>query len=440
MQNSLHSKKNFLSILLLTAISISNISAYEVWIGLHCTPKNAGSNPAQWSITASKVEGLNCNLAAGKPAIGTPNENDIPCVSLTDWGNIVNKYSVSARRVSLIEIPRSSWYHELRTTMPVLDKYLSNRFSEADKVGYNITRIMFYENRLGSTGPIYKWTNAEIQSLRDWLNSNGHSDVRLIWNTRGNSNAEHTMCENPLVDDIMIESSAEYVAANTGNIQSLPPWIWSNPLLSTKKLIFQIPLQNDPYGNPNGYQNLRRLIVWYGQKMAAAFMQSPRVVFMPVTYNGGTDIALSKKATFAFYPEIESSTKYSNTLTGVVLSLIEQREMFELRSELPTNEDADSFERKSSTHVFNPKSTSEIEKAIKIYPNPVSTDKVFFDLSSINIPCNSIEMISISGCILKSVATQEKKIEFSMKDFEAGTYFLRFGFENQIATKMLFVN
>jgi hypothetical protein len=49
----------------------STAFSYEVWMGLHCTPRYAAVLTDTWSNVAASVEGVNYNLAPCKPTAGT---------------------------------------------------------------------------------------------------------------------------------------------------------------------------------------------------------------------------------------------------------------------------------------------------------------------------------------------------------------------------------
>ena len=76
---------------------------------------------------------------------------------------------------------------------------------------YDIDHLMFYDNATTYQGAqySYNWTEVEVQHMRSWLDTNGHQDVNLIWNARNFSQANQNWAENPVVDHVMIEGSAD---------------------------------------------------------------------------------------------------------------------------------------------------------------------------------------------------------------------------------------
>ena len=260
--NELFLLGNSAAILTLLAVAFlmpSTALAYDVWIGTHCTSKNAAQKKETWNRTAELVKGLNAHTAAAQPSPGTPNENDGKANN-DDWYDIFTHFNDDARTEALVETARSGLYSPTKPNKPKMNEFMENKFKRAADFGYEVTRIMFYNNKQGDVS--YNWTDDEIQGMRDWLDKNSHSDVRLVVNLR-NYNSR-TMCEHPLVDDIMLEAAPDVWFSNTGRRKELLKWLWSNDCIKNKKLIFQIPTQHDPYDNPSAYQKVRRLIVWLG--------------------------------------------------------------------------------------------------------------------------------------------------------------------------------
>jgi len=323
-------------VLLLTIVGSASIcSAFEVWIGTSCTPHNAAVKPETWANTAKHVTGLNINLAPCKPAKDTPSENETACTR-KDSRIILAQYGDAAKK-GMVPIPRSAIRSETRPDKPLLPDFLAGKFKEAEDIGYGIGSFMFYNNRLRDV--TYQWTVEEIQAMRDWLNANGHAKVTLAYNARKFSEHAKAWCQNPLVQDILLEGEPGKFYDNKGKRQELVKWLWTDTKTANKRLIFQIPVSGceNPFGDPSGYQQVRRFVRWLGTDlMDAEFLQSSRVILLPVTYNNPT---------FTFYPETTNPEMYANTLTGIVLSLYEQKKLFEQRTRIPTAQDADSYVR-----------------------------------------------------------------------------------------------
>ena len=313
---------------------------YEVWIGTSCTPKNAALKPETWSKTAILVTGLNINTADIKPTIGTPSENEEPC-SGTDWKKIFKVYGTAAQN-GMVPLPRSAVKSETYPARKTIGESLQVKITQGYNLGYGIGSIMIYDNAMTVNGDrvLFNWTSDEIYEIRNWLDSNGHTDISIMYDARNNSKAVKDKCSHPAIGDILLEAEPSKWYENAGSRQELLKWLTSDSKTKDKRYVFQIPLSgfNEPFGNPSGFQQLRRWMIWLGTElMDMKFMCSNKVVILPVTYNDPT---------FTFYPETDDDGHYANTLTGLVLSLIEQKSLFEgLDTHLPTQADADSYVR-----------------------------------------------------------------------------------------------
>lgn len=305
----------------------ANGIAYEVWMGTSCTPASAALFPNAWSNTAAQMTGINANPAPCLPTAGTPCENETRC-GTREWQTVFRQFR--ARDNAMVGIPRSAVAFRGPLTNAIEDQ-----FKKAATYGYGIRNLMFYDNRVGENS--YKWTKAEVQRMRDYLNATGRANVGLMFDARNDSAGVRAWCANALVDDIVLEANAKMWFSNAGRRQQLLQWLWTNPATANKRIIFQIPPAPDPYGPTNNFMSVRRLLCWLGNdQMGWNFMRSSRVIFMPVTYN---------TPTMTFYPETAAPDRYTNTMTSLVLSMIEQRNMFEGRTRIPTLADADSMAR-----------------------------------------------------------------------------------------------
>ena len=315
----------------------SHSFAYAVWLGLHCTPHNAAVKTDTWSKTAALVQGINANLAPCEPSPGTPCADETKCSS-SDWNKVIQQFA--AKNNAMVELPGSEVAKH-----GGMKAVIEAKFKDAAKCGFTIRAIMFYDNKNNDT--MYTWTTAQVQDLRNVLDSSGHQDVDLMFDARNNQPAVRAWCSNPLVKGVVLEAGPDAWYANQGKRNELLKWLWTDPSAAGKKLIFQIVESHDPYGPVINFMAVRRLIRWFGTElMDRDFMQSSRVVFMPVTYNGPT---------VTFYPETtDNGTKYTNTMTSLALSLIEQRDLFELRSGRPTEADCDSLDRNANASSASP--------------------------------------------------------------------------------------
>jgi len=282
------------------------------------------NNLDDWALTASLLDGVNINRA--------PNDTDP--ASNNDWRTIFGQ--VSHVNNTLIPLPRSqvtrntSQVNEL--AFDEIEEEMQNLFNLANTFNYDFNHLMFYDNATG--GNSYSWTETEVQHMRTWLDTNGHSDIELMWNARNFSQANQNWSTNSLVDHVMIEGSADDFLNNSNNKVTLLNWLWTNPATANKDVILQIPRSENAMTQ---YASTRRVAVKLGQELGYENgVQSDRLVFLPVTYNDNYD----------YLPETTAGgTSYTDSLTSLALSLIEQRPLFEGRSGTPTNADADSFVR-----------------------------------------------------------------------------------------------
>jgi hypothetical protein len=307
--------------------------AYEVWIGTSCTPSNAAVFTDTWSNVAKRVTGFNINLAPCLPSPGTPCEDETECGD-DQWKTILQKYVHAGN--GMVPLPRSGG-----TNWSVK---MERMHADAANYGYGISNIMFYDNEIGEV--FHAWTTQEIQDLRDYLDATGREHVRLLYNARNFTTKSQEWCASPLVNDVLMEAPPRNWFENIGNRQNLLRWLWTNNATTNKRLIFQLNPPGSLYGPTNNYMQVRRLVRWLGNDlMGWEFNRSSRVIFMPVTYN--------EPSTYTFYPETAAGNpgQYTNTLTSLVLSLIEQRNLFEGRTLIPTEADADSTERHAASRA-----------------------------------------------------------------------------------------
>lgn len=296
---------------------------YEIWIGTPSTPKSAAQAPVAWQAVAQQVEGLNINLAPGNNPAST---EEVP--TARDWRTILSQYQ--NRNRNFVPIPRSAFGPTGRNAGRDLATAINERFAHGTRFGYQVGNIMIYDNRVD--GLNYDWTFEELQAMRSYLDANGGRNVGIIYNARNYSLRVRQFCSHPLVTGVLLEADPPKWFDNAGNRQALLRWLWTTPQVGNKKLIFQVPTNSPTY-----FQDVRSLLVWlYHDQMNAEFMQSDRVVFLLASYNR-----------YPFAPETQSGGRaYGNSMTGTVLSLIEQRKLFEGRVRPPTIADANSAARR----------------------------------------------------------------------------------------------
>ena len=322
-------QSKFLTWILTVFLCVSHAQAYEVWIGTHLMRGSDATNLSTWSMTASQVDGFNVNRA--------PHDTDP--ASNNEYRMIFAQFTNA--RSSITEFARSQATRDPAKTdelaFPSIASRLEEIFNFENSFGYDLTAIMFYDERGAFQGTeyLYEWTDSEIQYLRDWLDTNGHSDVELKWNVRNNSVRNQQVSAKSIVDSVEIEASTTALLANTNNQITFFQWFWTNPATINKPIALQIPRTLDSVSQIVGTRRVAQMIgglIGYGENG----MRSNRLIFLPVTYNDN----------YLFAPEtINNGTSYTNSLSSIALSLIEQRSLFEGRTRVPTNADADSTAR-----------------------------------------------------------------------------------------------
>ena len=323
------SKQALLVASLIAGLSSAPSRAYEVWMGTHLMQSTTASNLADWDLTASLLDGVNINRAP----------HDTFPASNSDWQTILGQFSHVQN--TMTEIARSEVSKNPLTVdeaaYSAIAAELQQKFQGANNFNYEIDHLMIYDERgtYQGTEYLYSWTETEAQYMRDWLDTNGHQDVSMIWNARNNSQANRDWSESSLIDHVLIEASADALLNNANNQITLLNWLWTNPATASKDVILQIPRSNNLMTQ---YASTRRVAVMLGDEIGyETGLQSDRLVFLPVTYNDN----------YEYLPETTSNgTSYTNSLTSLALSLLEQRSLFEGRLGTPTNADADSFARK----------------------------------------------------------------------------------------------
>ncbi|WP_282147958.1 T9SS type A sorting domain-containing protein [Algibacter lectus] len=425
--------KNKLSVVVVLAFILASInchSQYEVWLGTTCTPRNSILKKETWANTAQLVEGLNINNTPVNPAAGTPSEGE-ESLTTGQFNNLVNTYELGGKN-GFIPVPRTFFKSDAFPDRDDLIPFLENRFAQVDQADYTVNGIMFFDNFVGSdpsTRVVYKYTLEEVQTMRNWLDAN-RPNVKLIYNARNNGAESRGWCESPLVANVAIEAKPQLWYNNGGSRQTLLKWLWTNPNTINKRIIFQVPVNTmtNPYGTPNGFQQFRDFMRWLGTDlMDFNFMRSNRVVIMPVTYNPA----------FTFYPEtINDGTTYDNTMTGIALSLIEQRRLFQGLDGTPTQAQVYDNTRYAAL------STNDFElddSAIKLFPNPSKKGHV---VNFKNLKSDDIEQIIVTDITGKIIQSHSKGNTIKITNADTGLYFVKFRFdnENNFITKKLIIN
>lgn len=312
------------------ALLAGNAFGYEVWIGTHLMRSSDATNLSSWALTAAQADGFNVNRAPHDTDPASNNEYRMIFLQFTNAQSAITEFA----RSQATRDPAKT--DEL--AFPSIAQRLEEIFTFESSFGYQLTEIMFYDERGTFNGVeyLYEWTDIEIQYLRDWLDANGQSDVGLKWNVRNNSLRNQQIASKSIVDSVEIEASTSALLNNANNQITFFTWFWNNPAMANKPIALQIPRTLDSLNQIRGTRRVAQMlggIIGYGDDG----MRSNRLIFLPVTYNDD----------YEFAPEfINNGTSYTNTLSSIALSLIEQRELFEGRLPLlPSVADADDLTR-----------------------------------------------------------------------------------------------
>ena len=360
---------------LATAIfCVATTHAYEVWMGTHLSTSAQANDLPSWSMAAARLEGFNVNRAPHDTDPASNNDYRTIFAQFTNAQNTMTEFARSQATRNPANIDELAF--------PSIAERLEEIFSIENSFGYDLSILMFYDERgtYQGTEYLYEWTNTEIQYLRDWLDTNGHADVELMWNVRNNSVRNQQLAANPLVDSVEIEASTTALLANTNNQITFFNWFWTNTATANKRIALQIPRTLDSLNQFKGTRRVAQLIgghIGYGDDG----MRSDRLIFLPVTYNDN----------FPTIPEtVNNGAAYTNSLASICLSLIEQRELFEGRlASLPTVADADSTVRTV------PPTMSEIGNRV-VAPNN-GTGAIPFTVNDPDSALNSLTVTATSS-------------------------------------------
>jgi hypothetical protein len=311
---------------------------YEVWMGMHGTPVQAGqaANLPSWSKTATDslakagIQGINGAKTAVVGVPGTSTEN-YTAPSTAQFKNAV--LAITHRDNAILELPRDSIG---AVGMPVdIAAAMDSKFADAAARGFVITRFMLHGSPNANN-----WSESEIGALRAELDAREAADptmphVRMGFLSRDNSVSTQRNLLNEAIEFLALEISPDlWNNSGAGRLAHLQ-WFWGNPTLpagssnplGSKDVFLQIFAYNDTtsYGVADAYQSTRLLVRQIGLQIGPGFIASSRVIISP-TVNGNPSYV-------PFFPETEVRNgipdgKYSNTRTGIVLSLLEQKSYF----------------------------------------------------------------------------------------------------------------
>ena len=313
--------RQLLTALCLFALSSTSAIAYDVWLGLPYFPKGADSTlKDQWELTAPMLGGLNPNLSQTKTPVDERN-------TTTDWKNII-QLMPTAKNNAMFPMPRTHFNYGTRTDRGTLAEYLVRTFKNEPRYGYKVKWVMPFDNQPGEdrTLPIQQWTDAQLQELRDWLDNNGHANVRIITNVRNNGAGPRANVQKAIMEGYSIEARATLWFENNGRRQDFLKWALSTNSVKDKHVKFQMPFGRHlaGYGFPtmDGYQAMRVCMRWLVADVLEGdldFIRRDDVTFMSIVYDPGEH-----------FPEKSvDGTAYENTVCSVLLSIMEQQALFD---------------------------------------------------------------------------------------------------------------
>jgi hypothetical protein len=299
--------------------------AYEVWIGTLGWQQRMHEHPEDWARTAALVEGLNVNWGRG--------QKDPDRLNPVSRKDVISRFSKAKMNASQV-LP-----HGIE---PITNESDWQRaFDRADSMGYKLEHLYTYN---GGKGKV--WSESDHKLLRAWLDRKGHENVKIAFNVR----AGHGQLERPVIQGGGIECDLQSWKDNKGGRHELLRWMANpnNPAMRGEKTIIHCHLNfghaSDPKDLVDVWAAARLMVRDIGRdvmntpELKEAF-RSDNFVFAFFGGNWTTpEIAL--------IPETSAEDTYAETYTGLLLSLLEQRDLFEGHSgEFPSDDLCRSFKR-----------------------------------------------------------------------------------------------
>lgn len=310
---------------------VTPAGGYELWLGCTKIPRTAATRPELWMNVRGGITGTNLNLTGfNKRDLTKPVVKGEQSMGRKDWQKFFAGLSPDARR-GLFPIPRSQIENKDRPDRPTIEEKLEMVFGKNHKnFGYEIGGLMPYSSRVNENkkfDPI-DFSTEELARIRRWLNTHQrgrYRDVKIVENIRLFRKKEFLDGLNDrgkLIDAYLFEAAPDKFYEDRGNRKQMLKTFLTDPRLTGKDIIFQIPIgswKHEHEKGANNYEMLRHFIVWLGDNFGHEFLRSDRVKILITTYY----------PTIPFYPELSpDGRQYQNTMTGIILSLIEQEPLF----------------------------------------------------------------------------------------------------------------
>ena len=296
--------------------ALPSAHAYQVWTSTCKTPRQVLDAPDQWELMAKGIQGLNLNYS---PAIGNDSNP-----STEQWRQILTNYT-TARSITFVP-----WNHpdtNVVTTNAMVD-WVNGQLARGSTYGYTDIKYVFM------TDTEIQWSDNDIRAMRGVLNGMGRTNIGILFNARNLSEANKTTLSMPEVAAGVNEGSPDKWASNTAGRQDLLRWFTTNNATKNKPLFFQLTVHHnwndgvENFGSNDVYQAVRLFV----RSIAADILQSTnwigtdKAIILPMTYD-------PFPTNFPFLPERNlAGDAYGNSMSGTLLSLIEQRNLFEGRA------------------------------------------------------------------------------------------------------------
>jgi len=294
----------------------TNTSAYQVWTSTCKTPNIVLDHKDQWDVVAANLGGFNANFAPTgyDPKSYKPSESE--------WKQIIACYTTARQNVyQPYAHPDGPFTNERGSD------YVTGTMKRACEWGYTLKYFMLYDKGYtNSNGKKYiaTWKADEVQLFRNWLDNNDYTDVKLIYNARSYNARE--LIAHPAIDAGLNEGSTEKWMTNDAGRHELLRWMTTDERVRNKPFFFQITCHHD-FDQGNVYEATRLLVRAISAEILGStdWIRTDKAIILPMTYQDFPE-------TFPFLPERESGgDSYGNSMTGLLCSLIEQKDRFEGR-------------------------------------------------------------------------------------------------------------
>lgn len=323
--------------------------AYEVWMGTLGWEQGMVDHPAEWERTAALVEGLNVNWAHG--------QKDDDRLNKSLRGEVVARFAKAKDHAYQVTPHGSSRVTE--------EKDWQGAFDRAADYGYKLEYLYTY-----SAGPGKNWKPEEHELMRKWLDKNNHGDAKIAFNGRSGKG----QVERPVVQGNGIECDLTSWKENKGGRHELLRWMAdpNNPATKGEKIFIHCHLNFGKGSNVadlvDAWAGARRMVRDIGRDVLNTeelqkVFRSDRLVF---SFFGGNWTTPE----ISLLPEIKNDHTYAESCTGLLLSLIEQRDAFGgATGFFPSDEQCNSFERavpqKKAPAVGDPSGRGTGENKVK---------------------------------------------------------------------------